>query len=174
MAIIECKECKQQVSDKAKTCPSCGAAVPKKVGCLQSIGIAFVGLIFFVAIFSKDSHKTNPSAPTGTQAAEEVIAATSREIATAYDENEAKGDALYKGKLIQVTGKVKSIDKDVADDTVIILVGKQMFQSVHATMRDSEEQRAINVKKGSSVTLRCRGHGEVIGSPMLNDCVFAN
>lgn len=29
MTLILCKECKKQVSDEAKTCPSCGAAVPK-------------------------------------------------------------------------------------------------------------------------------------------------
>jgi hypothetical protein len=29
MALISCKECKNQVSDEAKTCPNCGASVPK-------------------------------------------------------------------------------------------------------------------------------------------------
>lgn len=30
MALITCKECKNQVSDTAKKCPSCGAKVPEK------------------------------------------------------------------------------------------------------------------------------------------------
>ena len=176
MAMIECKECKQQVSNKAKTCPSCGAAVPKKVGCLQSIGIVGGVLILFLVLIGRNSG-TEQNVAVTSQAeapAEEVITATSREIATAYDENEAKGDALYKGKLVQVTGKVKSVIKDATNDTVIVLVGKQMFQSVHASMLDSEEQQAINVQKDHSVTLRCRGRGEVISSPMLDDCVFVN
>ncbi|HCI3908997.1 TPA: zinc-ribbon domain-containing protein, partial [Pseudomonas aeruginosa] len=32
MALIKCKECGAQVSNKAKACPSCGAKVPKSVG----------------------------------------------------------------------------------------------------------------------------------------------
>lgn len=30
MAMIKCKECKSEISDKAKACPNCGAPVPKK------------------------------------------------------------------------------------------------------------------------------------------------
>ena len=30
MAIIECKECKHNISTKASSCPNCGAPVPKK------------------------------------------------------------------------------------------------------------------------------------------------
>lgn len=173
MAMIECKECKQQVSSKAKACPSCGAAVPKKVGCLQSIG-AVLGVLFgLMIIFGTDSSNSGGADSNATQPAEEVVTATSKEIAAAYDGNEARGDALYKGKLIQLTGKVNSVNKDVANNTVLILAGNKMFQSVHATLDDTEEQTAINVQKGQSVTLRCRGSGEVIGSPMLKDCVFA-
>ena len=172
MAMIECKECKQKVSSQAKTCPSCGAAVPKQVGCLQSIGIAIVALFLFMFIFGKGTSKNDGTEASTAQPVEEVVIATSKEIAAAYDENEARGDALYKDKLIQVTGKVDSVNKDVTDNTVIILAGKKMFQSVHATLNDTEEQTAINVQKGQTVTLRCRGRGEVIGSPMLKDCVF--
>lgn len=32
MALIECKECGNEISDSAASCPKCGAAVPKTVG----------------------------------------------------------------------------------------------------------------------------------------------
>lgn len=41
MAIINCKECKQGVSTKAKSCPNCGALVKKK----SILGYAFLILI---------------------------------------------------------------------------------------------------------------------------------
>ena len=32
MALIDCKECSNQISDTAASCPKCGAAVPKTIG----------------------------------------------------------------------------------------------------------------------------------------------
>ncbi|MEW8328174.1 MAG: zinc ribbon domain-containing protein [Candidatus Thiodiazotropha sp.] len=32
MALIDCKECGNQISDTAASCPKCGAAVPKTIG----------------------------------------------------------------------------------------------------------------------------------------------
>ena len=32
MAIIKCKECKKEASEKAKNCPSCGAPIKNKIG----------------------------------------------------------------------------------------------------------------------------------------------
>ncbi|MFW6341374.1 MAG: hypothetical protein ACOC0Q_10935 [Wenzhouxiangella sp.] len=47
MALVKCKECKKEVSNKAETCPHCGAAVKEEVstavGCLVVVGL--VGLL---------------------------------------------------------------------------------------------------------------------------------
>ena len=32
MALIECKDCKNQISDSAESCPKCGAPVEKAIG----------------------------------------------------------------------------------------------------------------------------------------------
>ncbi len=48
MALNNCKECGNEVSSKAKTCPNCGAPVKAgcSKGCLTAIGIFFlIGLI---------------------------------------------------------------------------------------------------------------------------------
>lgn len=48
MALKPCKECGNEVSTKAETCPKCGAKVPKSgPGCLGLIGIAFV-IVFVI------------------------------------------------------------------------------------------------------------------------------
>lgn len=44
MALMKCKECGGSVSSKAKTCPTCGAKVPKKVGLLGWLLVIFVVL----------------------------------------------------------------------------------------------------------------------------------
>jgi hypothetical protein len=46
MAIKKCKECGNDISTKAESCPKCGAVLKMKTGCLGYIGAAF--LIFVV------------------------------------------------------------------------------------------------------------------------------
>ncbi len=48
MALIKCKECGNEVSDTAKTCPKCGAKVPKGNG----IGIWTISGLVVVLLFS--------------------------------------------------------------------------------------------------------------------------
>lgn len=66
MALITCKECAAKVSDKAASCPQCGAARPKKTG----MATWFVGGLFAFVVGSlviKGQHETataSPAAPT--------------------------------------------------------------------------------------------------------------
>lgn len=46
MSLQKCKECGNDVSTKAASCPKCGAVIKKKTGCLGYIGAVL--LIFFV------------------------------------------------------------------------------------------------------------------------------
>ncbi len=47
MALIKCKQCGGDVSPQAKTCPKCGAPVPKSLtGCLVALGV--VGVFFLI------------------------------------------------------------------------------------------------------------------------------
>lgn len=47
MAIINCKECKKEVSNTAEKCPHCGAAVARKpIGCGTAIFLILLFLVF--------------------------------------------------------------------------------------------------------------------------------
>jgi len=48
MALIKCKECKIEISDKAKNCPSCGVPVKSRIGCGGFIVILFcIGVVMY-------------------------------------------------------------------------------------------------------------------------------
>lgn len=51
MALIQCKECKQQVSSKAEACPHCGAKMPKKTSLFTWI-VAGIIAVAFIRIFT--------------------------------------------------------------------------------------------------------------------------
>ncbi|WP_407410773.1 zinc ribbon domain-containing protein [Acinetobacter sp.] len=63
MALKPCKECGGPVSDKAESCPKCGAKQPKKTSKLVLLFAGAILLFIFVQIFS-DNNST--SAPTNT------------------------------------------------------------------------------------------------------------
>lgn len=108
------------------------------------------------------------------QAEQSLIEVSAMEIAQAYGQNEARGDALYKGRVLRVTGVVDGITKDIADDTVVDLRSGAMFQFVKATMSSEAEQFAVSLSKGQKVILICEGAGEVVSSPLLSNCRGAN
>jgi len=102
----------------------------------------------------------------------EAYSVSSIRLARDYHSNEVNADNKYKDKLLQVTGKVYEISKDVTDDTVISLQGTDMFQRVNAYLLYDDDEIAPTLKKGNHIKIRCYGDGEVIGSPMLRDCIF--
>ena len=55
MALVMCKECGKQVSDKAEKCPSCGVNVPKKLSFIHWIGIVFFGFISILLFIGYNS-----------------------------------------------------------------------------------------------------------------------
>ena len=45
MALIPCKECAREISDKAKVCPQCGAPLTFNVGCGPILLILLFGVV---------------------------------------------------------------------------------------------------------------------------------
>lgn len=58
MALLKCTECQREISTKAKTCPGCGAPVPK----LQNKIAGFVLLFFIVIIIIASCQDTKKPA----------------------------------------------------------------------------------------------------------------
>ena len=62
MALINCKECKKEISEDAKTCPHCGADINTNLGCGTLIVIVFAALILFNIFSSNSSNSSKGSA----------------------------------------------------------------------------------------------------------------
>lgn len=89
----------------------------------------------------------------------------------AYHDNEVAADGAYKGKPLEVTGRVASITTDIASRPVVSLATSNEFMPVSA--RDVDAGVAGKLRKGASVRMLCSGRGMVMGSPQLSDCVVA-
>ena len=97
---------------------------------------------------------------------------TSAVISKEYSENEVSADAKYKGKIIEVSGKVTGVDNGITDNEMIVRLsdGEYDFSGLMCYMKESEKDKVLTLKKGNQVTLIGKGDSATIGSPILRDC----
>lgn len=90
-----------------------------------------------------------------------------------YHANEVAADEVYKGKVLQVSGKVHAITKDFTGSVVVELEARNPYMSSHARLDDTQAGTAAKLAKGQSVVLVCEGDGMVVGMPALSGCILA-
>lgn len=61
MALVKCKECGKEVSNKASKCPGCGAKVPKKTSPVTWFALFAVLFVVYVTSTSPDKASSNAS-----------------------------------------------------------------------------------------------------------------
>lgn len=200
MALINCPECKKEVSDQSVNCPNCGFPiksqfmvtppplplvnenhnnVQKEYKSNKSFIINIILVIigsWLVYSFVTSSFFDSPAvSETVSENAPIDIEATASQIIATYEENEVNADAILKGKTIKVTGLVSGINSDITDSAVVTLApngNEYTLLSVHASGNSEFQNRAITLKKKQKVTLICIGDGEIAGAPMLSKCRF--
>lgn len=70
MAIKPCKECGAPVSDKAESCPMCGAKQPKETSVLTCVCVGILGLAAIIWMYSDKTPSTSSRVVPTTQATE--------------------------------------------------------------------------------------------------------
>ena len=81
-----------------------------------------------------------------------------------YKDNEIRADGKFKGKRIEVSGRVEDVKKDFLDNTYVTLGTGKMLEIpvVQCFLKNGQTQRAATLSKGDSVTVQ----GEVDGLMM--------
>lgn len=88
-----------------------------------------------------------------------------------YVKNEVKADEQYKNKILLVSGKIDSIQKDAFNNMNLKLVGgDNMFLYPTAQVEDKYTSWVASLNKGSNIKLVCRNKGFIIGMVQLGDC----
>jgi len=201
MALINCPECAKQISDQTNTCPHCGYPIqsqkvdpfstsanqtqfqretPKSYGCGTFILIVIICFILYQCVSSYSDYQDRVetySEPTNKIEPESIDLETKAStMINTYKDNEVRADAIYKGKTLKVTGIVHSISSDVTDKAVVHLApqgDEYAFTSVDASGDNKFHNQAINLRKGTMITIICIGDGEILGSPLLKNCRFS-
>ena len=114
--------------------------------------ISSITLIFFLflALGSEDETSTIDADISTT---EPVLSISAEKLYSEYEANEVAADLKYKGKVIEVTGIVRLIDKGLMDEIYVTLKGNEYFGDIQCFFSESRAQEAASLKKGSKITI---------------------
>jgi len=147
------------------------------------IGFGWLVLGLLVAIGAPASTPGTGNKPVAAQAtassaapavaaapAEPLKSYTASQVATSYDENTVAADILFKGKRVQVTGRITDINTDFMGNPYLVLAGTNQFMGPQFKFDKSDMSVMATLKKGASVKVVCTGKGDVVKTPMFEDC----
>lgn len=140
--------------------------------------ISFLWLTVCLAVFisagngSKLNRTSTITLPSQIKA-EQIMQVNIHEILSAYKNNEIGADNKYKGKLIQVTGKIGSIKKDILDNLYVTLgTGKFLeIPQIQAFFNDSKNNQLAQLRKGHQLTIVGRVDGLMM-NVLMNGCII--
>ena len=132
----------------------------KKVFKWGLIGLGgFIGLIVIVAIVGESD--SGSSGGSSSSKAEPAVKVTPRMVYAAYQQNEARANAEYKGKDLQVTFTVTGIE----DKYVVQSLGG--FDEAHFRL---DQDELIRTDRGQTLTRRCELEGFDLDTFLKFDC----
>src|SRR3546814_4748482 len=80
---------------------------------------------------------------------------------------------LYGGLLLEVTGTVDGVDLDLMDDPIVKLAAGDRYDHADVSLIEAEKYKAAGFAKGQKIIFLCQGISEVIGTPILSNCIVA-
>lgn len=171
-----CKYCKTEIAYDAKMCPHCRKRQRRKG---SSLVIPVILGLIVIAMISKGSNSTSSTgvvSEKGSTTKSAKVETTAEVIEyTAYSVtdmmNDLKANALnasdkYKGKYVEITGKLSTIDSSgkyislLPDDGSIAFIGVQCYLK-----KDEQKSKVASMTAEQTVTLRGKitNVGEVLG-----------
>lgn len=122
------------------------------------IALAFLGGGIAFYLYNKPHEKVEDA---------KGLAVTSIQLCKDFATDEAKANATYTGKALEVSGIISEV-KDNQDGTpVIILAGDNPSLSVQCTMRD----KGVKAEPGNTLTVKGFFSSNDMFGPTLTDCV---
>jgi hypothetical protein len=204
MALIACEECGRSISDRAPSCPHCGApsaTVPppiqqptaaaialtkadQKSGFGRKVFISLFAIVALIIIIGQSRETTTvgdkntpPSGASRTSQTnpppqKELLRASAQELFDAYESNEVATDLRLKSKIIEVSGRVQSINKNAFDSMYVSLETRNQFMPTNVHPNKQDESKIAGLRRGQSVVFRCQRFKRWVGSPSGDDCVL--
>nr|DAM46848.1 MAG TPA: hypothetical protein [Caudoviricetes sp.] len=168
----KCKHCKMDIPKDAKICPHCRKK--QKSGILKWVVLILIIGVVIGAVTGEDksvdstAKQTEATASDSQKQESESIEYTSvsvNDMMDALNNNAMGASDKYKGKYLEITGKLTNIDAggkyiDLMADGDFEIIGVQCY-----IKNDDQKAKISALTKGDTVTLKgkCTDVGEVLG-----------
>jgi hypothetical protein len=134
----------------------------RNVACALTVGV-------FLALAIGSSSEKKTEIEVANVAPQVTIGA--RELFADYKANEIAADQKYKGRVLQVTGTVDSIAKDITSTMYVTLKGDQFIGSIQCFFDDAHANQLAGLQKGMKVSVKGKCGGKMM-NVLLNGCVL--
>lgn len=140
---------------------------------IDRLSAAFVSAVVVVVALGCDKPKGSGSSDKGSKPTAPEVKISAAELMQAYEANEVAADSRFKGKVVEVTGIVGEIKKDMLDDIYVIIGTGKDFEipEVQCFIAEDMAAKAGTLAKGSKI----KAVGTVDGLMMnvlVKDCRF--
>lgn len=171
-----CRECGHEVSATAKACPNCGALNPalgKKTYGLLSLITLGIGVIVFIGLWRACESGGPSVSESDVASTAPAVSVSAAQLAADYQANEVAADEKYKQRIIEVSGAVDTIGKDITDTIYVTMQTGEEYAIVKPQLffSDQHKDEAAALRKGESLTVKCRCDGKFM-NVLLRDCVI--
>jgi hypothetical protein len=114
-----------------------------------------------------------PTARASAKPAESAKPVDIRTLLGEYRDNEVRADANYKGQVIQTTGLVNDIKRDILDSIYVTVGTGALLEipEVQCLLDEVHAKKAATLSRGSRVTVRGRVDGLMM-NVLVKDCEF--
>lgn len=93
-------------------------------------------------------------------------------LRTAYKTNQVSADQQYEGKLVEMTGVIDTIGKDILDEAYVTFQTDEQYalDKVQCMFNAKNEAQLVTFVPGQTITVQGTVSGVVILGPLVRDC----
>ncbi len=135
---------------------------------LKHLASLIVVAIFIAIAYGSEDEKTTEKA---IAAEKPAFSVSSKKLYADYDANGVAADEKYKDKVIRVTGKVTTIDRDIMDKIYVTLKGDEYFGDVQCFFAEDHTKTASKLSKGQRITVKGKCEGKMM-NVLLKGCII--
>lgn len=89
-----------------------------------------------------------------------------------YKANEPAADNKYNGKIIEVSGKIERIGKDILGQAYVTLkIEDYSLASVQCVFPDVQKSTVASLSQGQQIVIKGECKGKLLGTVLLEKCV---
>lgn len=132
-------------------------------------------IVIFVVIAIATSGEPTPTSSPSTESTPAVtepsgIPVSAVQLYSAYKDNEVAADAQYEGKILDITGVVESIGKDILDTPYVTLTDGSEWAvwGVQCMFSKKDEATLAQLSKGQTITVRGKCDGYLVNVIVRN------